>query len=165
MEVIIPSPRKWKLLGNKAGESSDQIFSSCLVSNCGTSAQQEVQSWQPAWPPAPHLSRQTDRPQEEGRVMTAGWGGGVPAHAVVMAGICYRVARGWTVVGPRNRARVHGVVLRGAVWKALHIEGLITQLLPSSDCGSLALKPLRGMSFLPIPREEVFLLLRAQPNI
>lgn len=111
-------------------------------------------------------SEQTDR-QTPGRGAgdDSGLGGGVPAHAVVMAGICYRVARGWTAVGPRNRARVHGVVLRGAVWKALHIEGLITQLLPSSDCGSLALKPLRGMSFLPIPREEVFLLLRAQPNI
>lgn len=32
-EVSIPPPRKWKLLGNEAGESSDQTFSLRLVSN------------------------------------------------------------------------------------------------------------------------------------
>lgn len=67
-------------------------------------------------------------------------------------------------VGPGNRAQVHGVVLGGAVWKALHPSGLITQYLLSSDAGSLALKPLRRTTPMPIPGEEVFLLLWAQKS-
>lgn len=66
--------------------------------------------------------------------------------------------------GPRNRVRVHRVALEGAAWKALHIGGLITRHLLSSDSGSLALQPLTGMTFMPVPREEVFLLLRAQQS-
>lgn len=68
------------------------------------------------------------------------------------------------MVGPGNRARVHRAALGGAAWKALHIEGLITWHLRSSDGGSLALQPLTGMTFMLIPREQVFLLLRAQQS-
>lgn len=68
------------------------------------------------------------------------------------------------MVGPENRAQVHRVVLEGAIWKALHIGGLITRHLLSSDGGFLALKALTGVTSMPIPREEVFLLLRAQQS-
>lgn len=94
--------------------------------------------------------------------MTGGWGRGVPAHAVATAGAYHQVAGGWTVVGLGNRVRVQRAALGGAAWKALHIGGLITWHLLSSDGGSLALQPLTGMTFMPIPREEVFLLLGAQ---
>lgn len=67
--------------------------------------------------------------------------------------------------GPRNRVRVQRAALGGAAWEAWHTEGLITWHLLSSDGGSLALQPLTGMTFMPIPREEVLLLLKARGRL
>lgn len=104
--------------------------------------------------PAPHLSRQTDRPQEEGRVMIAGWGDASPCGG--NSWHSSPAARGWTVVCPDNRAHVHRVVLGGPIWKALNFGGLITQHLLSSEGGFLALKALTGVASMPIPRGDSF---------
>lgn len=119
-----------------------------------------MQNWRPAWP-ASSPSEQTDR-QTPGRGVgdDRGLGGCQPMWWQRLALIAGWLEGGrWWAPGT---ARVHRVALGGAAWKALHIGGLITQHLLSSDGGSLALQPLAGMTSMPIPREDVFLLLRAQ---
>lgn len=86
--------------------------------------------------------------------MIAGLGGCQPMwwHQLPIVTSGSRVDR----VGPGNREQVHGAVLGGAFRKALHIGGLIIRHLLSSDGGFLALKPLTGMTSMPIPREDIF---------
>lgn len=125
-------------------------------------AQQEIQNWWPAWP-ASSPSEQTDR-QTQGRGAgdDSGLGGCQAMRWQRLALITGWLEGGWWWAP--GTGRVHGVALGGVAWKALHIGGLITWHLLSSDDGSLALQPLTGMTFMPIPREEVFLLLRAQQS-
>lgn len=66
--------------------------------------------------PAPHLSRQTDRPKEEGRVMTAGWGTARPCGG-----------NGWLSSPGGSRVDGGGLQEQGGYTESL-LEGLLGRL-------------------------------------
>lgn len=84
----------------------------------------------------PHLSRQTNQPQEEGRLMTAAWGVWEEGSAASPHD------------GHSRRVQVH----RG-VWKAPHTAGLITRQWLNSNGRPSPPEPLEGTTASPRPEE------------
>lgn len=156
-EVIAPPPRKRELMGDEAGESS--AIQSTFGEQPSTGPGKECRAGREPSQPTLHLSRQTDRPQEEelgddSTLQGWGWRGAVSTHVVAAGSFCPQVACMWIVVSPGCR------VVCGEPLGAFARDFFVPRSLGSAPW-LLGTPGTNRANFCAISREEVPLLLRA----